>query len=166
MRRVLGRVMDAAGAASGADRARVVIVRRGRVAAIERFRHGMHYWLLPGGGVEEGETIAQAALREAAEELGVPVTLGSLRVLVHVEQRDGSWQRHWCFDASTEADDIAVVGGPEIGGPPEHGTYRAVWLDLDSIGSRDFWPSPPVRMVAANLGRWPAGMVEAWEPLS
>jgi 8-oxo-dGTP diphosphatase len=143
----------------------VLIVRHSRVALIERVRPGQHYWVFPGGGVEDGETIAAAALREAAEELGAEVTLGSLRVLVHVRQQDGSWQRQWCFDASTDTDEIAIVAGPELAAPAEDGTYQAVWLDLAQIAGRQIWPSAPARLLAVNRGRWPAGVVvETTEP--
>jgi len=57
----------------------VVIVQAGRVALIKRVRAGRTYYLFPGGGVEEGETPEQAAIREAHEELGVEVELGEPR---------------------------------------------------------------------------------------
>ncbi len=58
------------------SRARVGIVTDGRVALIKRMRAGRTYYLFPGGGVEEGETPEQAAIREAREELGADVELG------------------------------------------------------------------------------------------
>lgn len=156
----LALVMDAADAASGLDRTRVVIIRNGRVAAIERLREGRKYWVLPGGGVEAGETIRQAALRETAEELGLEVRLGPLRAVVYGLDAAGAVLRHWCFDASADSDDIAISGGPELISTPESGTYKAVWLDLGQLRVLPVWPSALARLIAATRGSWPHDVLE------
>lgn len=46
----------------------------GRIVLIER-RHAPSGWALPGGFVDVGETVEQAAVREAREETGLDVTL-------------------------------------------------------------------------------------------
>jgi 8-oxo-dGTP pyrophosphatase MutT (NUDIX family) len=35
-------------------------------------------WLTPGGGVDEGESLAETAVREAKEEVGLDITVGDL----------------------------------------------------------------------------------------
>ncbi len=162
--RRLSVVIGASGAAAGADRARLIVIRHGKVAVIERFRAGQHYFVWPGGGVEEGETIPAAARREAAEELGVAVTLGKLRAVIHAVRDDGSTLRHWCFDASTESGDIGIAGGPEASPSPEDGTYAAVWIDLRTLDPARVWPFALTRLIAANQGSWPAKVLELTDP--
>ena len=41
-------------------------------------REDFEVWCLPGGGVEDGETLAEGAIREAKEETGLDVELTSL----------------------------------------------------------------------------------------
>ncbi len=52
----------------------VVILRPGGVVLVER-RNPPLGWALPGGFVEEGESLEQAAVREALEETGLRVRL-------------------------------------------------------------------------------------------
>jgi 8-oxo-dGTP diphosphatase len=159
----IARRMQAAAQDSRSGRAGVIVIRDGRIALIERVRDGRQYWLLPGGGTEPGETPAQAAQREAEEELGVPVRLGPLRVLVHHPQADGTMLLHWYFGADIATDTIMVTG-PELEEPAESGSYTAVWLELSQIASRTVWPAGVARLVAANRGNWSGTVVELVEP--
>ncbi|ANB02479.1 NUDIX hydrolase [Ectothiorhodospira sp. BSL-9] len=68
-----------------------VIIRRepgdAHVLLIER-RHPPHGWALPGGFVDVGETVEQAAVREALEETGLEVSLEGLLGLYSDPGRD------------------------------------------------------------------------------
>jgi 8-oxo-dGTP pyrophosphatase MutT (NUDIX family) len=45
-------------------RAGIVLIKDNKVALIERYRAGSHYYSFPGGGVDEDESPEQAAIRE------------------------------------------------------------------------------------------------------
>ena len=140
------------------ERAGVLIIRSGRLALIERQWQGRRYWVIPGGGVEPGETVADAARREAEEELGVPVELGALRVRIDHREEGGSIQRQWYFDAAVRADDIRIAGPEKYS--PDRGIYSAVWIGLDELDVEAIHPSAVAQLIAQYHGVWPAPLVE------
>jgi 8-oxo-dGTP pyrophosphatase MutT (NUDIX family) len=51
---------------------RALVLYQGKVVLVRHRFHDRDRWYLPGGGVDNGEDAAQAALREAEEEAGIP----------------------------------------------------------------------------------------------
>jgi mutator protein MutT len=72
-----GGAVVCAGAVIRDDDGRLLLIRRGQPPAIGT-------WTLPGGRVEPGETPAEAARREVAEETGLTVSVGELLATVPV----------------------------------------------------------------------------------
>jgi 8-oxo-dGTP diphosphatase len=85
---------------------RVLIVRRGRLPS-----HGLY--TLPGGGVELGETLEQAVIREVREETGLdiePLALAGYRQVIMRDAR-GKIERHFVvlpFAARWIAGDVSL----------------------------------------------------------
>jgi ADP-ribose pyrophosphatase YjhB (NUDIX family) len=52
-------------------RVSAILQWQGRVLLCRQEKPGKEYWLLPGGGVEAGETLSEALRRELREELGI-----------------------------------------------------------------------------------------------
>ena len=69
-------------------RAGIVLIQENNVALIERHRAGLDYFVFPGGGVDEGETPEQAAVRETMEELGVEVAIRQKVAVVQLGQQE------------------------------------------------------------------------------
>jgi 8-oxo-dGTP diphosphatase len=113
-----------------------VIVETGRVALIERHRGGLHYFTLPGGGVEAGETFEEAAVREAREELGVDVALGELML----ELEYGGTQRFFSARRVGGTFGTGFVDEPKTRAPEKWGTYLAVWRPVDELPSLEVRP--------------------------
>ncbi|KAF0207602.1 MAG: hypothetical protein FD171_1661 [Actinobacteria bacterium] len=76
MKQLEGRAALAA-RASSRPRVRVaaVVVIDGKILLVRQRRTGEPYYLLPGGGVDAGETLAEALTREVREETGLDVAL-------------------------------------------------------------------------------------------
>ncbi len=134
------------------DRAGAVVRdAAGRSLWIRREHDGDTWWILPGGGVEPGETPEAAARRELLEETGLEVRLGGLgyRVLRH-----GRVQRYFAAEV------VRVVGaagtGPEYGADGQHRRGRATpeWLLPSEIATRRCLP-PPIAAALARGDAWP-----------
>jgi ADP-ribose pyrophosphatase YjhB (NUDIX family) len=60
-----------------------------------RETYGSTRWTLPGGGVHRGETLQDAALREAREEAGlIPNDDADIRLLGVFLKQEGQWRDH------------------------------------------------------------------------
>jgi 8-oxo-dGTP pyrophosphatase MutT (NUDIX family) len=58
-------------------------------------RPGVHYWFTAGGGLDEGESPADGAARELAEETGLVVDPSSLAGPVWHQVTDFPFEGHW-----------------------------------------------------------------------
>jgi len=118
------------------QRSGIILIERDELALIERHRVGRHYFAFPGGGVDEGETPEQAAVREAVEELGI---------LVEIKQKVAevffNGKTQFYFLAKKLSGEFGTGTGEEYGEyNPEHGTYQPVWMPLTDILNNNVLP--------------------------
>ncbi|MDX6284372.1 MAG: hypothetical protein QOH03_5443 [Kribbellaceae bacterium] len=127
-------------------RAGVVLLTDNGIAAIERIRDGMTYYTLPGGGVEDGETPQEAAVRESYEELGLIVRVDGLVAVINFR---GSTQYY--YRAEVLGGEFGTGTGEELASPAESkaGSYRAVWLEPRQLAVRDVRPASIAQALAA-----------------
>lgn len=114
-------------------RAQIVLLDGDRILLAEHARGDSSYWVLPGGGVEPGETPEQAAVRETLEETGLHVELDRL-LFVDGPRADGPV----CIRNPRYTYLARIVGGElrcgeAIGANETNGALSGVaWMPLDS----------------------------------
>jgi 8-oxo-dGTP diphosphatase len=125
-------------------RSAVIITEQGKVALIMRVNAGQRYFLFPGGQIEEGESLEQAAAREAQEELGLEVAVGRLTAIVTF-----CGNEQYYYEATVTAGDFGTGNGEELA-YDEHsatGSYTPVWLTLAEMGTHDVRPQCVVELL-------------------
>lgn len=98
-------------------------------------------WMIPKGGVEEGEDLAVCALREFEEELGSRPQ-GTPVPLCRIRQKGGKWVEVFLLEGDLDAERI-VSNHFEMEWPPKSGRLqsfpeadRASWFTLEEARSR------------------------------
>jgi 8-oxo-dGTP pyrophosphatase MutT (NUDIX family) len=119
-------------------RAGIILIHEGKLALMERHRQGRHYFAFPGGGVDEGETDEQAAIREAEEELGIKVEIVQKAATILREGR-----RDQVYFLVRWVDGKYGTGtGEEFDEVDEfNGTYNPVWMPMDDVLTQNVVPS-------------------------
>jgi ADP-ribose pyrophosphatase YjhB (NUDIX family) len=59
-------------------RAAVILMEGDRILLVKHSKSGKEYWVLPGGGVEEGESLVETAAREIKEETNLEIKVKKL----------------------------------------------------------------------------------------
>jgi 8-oxo-dGTP diphosphatase len=103
----------------------VVIALPGDRVVLVRRKHPPPGWALPGGFVDEGETLEAAAVREAREETGLDVTLVDLLYVYSDPRRDP--RRH-----TVSAVFLGRADGQPSGGDDAAEARAFEWRDLPS----------------------------------
>ena len=122
-----------------------VVVDNGRLLMVERSkRPGKGLWAVPGGRVERGETLPEAASREAQEETGLKVDVGDV---AWVGESIGPGQApEWHFlivdfwaagqGQPAAGDDAASTAWVPIAGLRQHPMVDTMYLLVDEL-----WPA-------------------------
>lgn len=90
-----------------------------------------NYYTIPGGGLEEGETVEEGTIREIKEEFGIDVKV--IKQLYYIEKEEMDEYFFLCEYISGE---FGTGDGPEFSGDPKYknrGTYTPEIIAKEEI---------------------------------
>lgn len=106
------------------------------------------FYLLPGGGLEDGESIKQAAEREILEETGYKVKAENEIYHVNEFVKGEDWKgRSICFFFKTRIEDE----NPEKPSTDDEGQIKEVeWISIDELDKYDVRPQSIVEQIKSK----------------
>jgi ADP-ribose pyrophosphatase YjhB (NUDIX family) len=127
-------------------RSAVVVFHEGRLLLMQQ--NGKPFWVLPGGTLEEGESIAECAVREMQEEVGMRVSLVGMLALSEFS------------DAKRHVVDVAFLGAYEAGASSWESPYpenidHVAWVSEAEFKALTLKPDCLQALITKN-----------WQPLS
>jgi 8-oxo-dGTP pyrophosphatase MutT (NUDIX family) len=111
------------------ERAFSAILSNGKIAMVKVDEKDRSYWTLPGGGIEEGESREEAAVREAMEEINLDIKI--VRFLFERKYAVGT---EYCYLAEPANGEQHIKLGydPEFD-ENEQVLKQAEWIQIDSL---------------------------------
>lgn len=114
-------------------RVAVCLTKGNRMLLVQHEKADRQYWLLPGGGLERGETIAQCAAREVEEETGYRVEPGRLLLTCEAIEPEGRHIVNLMYAGRITGGELAV-------GVDDSALRDAAWQPRDAIESLTMYP--------------------------
>ena len=142
--------------ASPVPRAVAVVERDGKVLVIRRHLDGRDYAVLPGGGIEDGETAEEAVVRELREECSLDGTVTELLLEGDHGGRPAFYYR------VTGVEGEPALGGDEASEQDESNQFHPMWASPKDLELMGLLPDGLTELVVGWL--WPLRVRAAESP--
>ncbi len=121
------------------NRVRAIIINNNEVLFIKRTKNGETKFVLPGGKVEENESLESAVIREVKEETSLQSEIASK--LTSITDNNNLTHHIYLFKyisgtpkIDSESPEITLELGMGV-------LYKPEWVDISEISNLNIWPN-------------------------
>lgn len=123
------------------NRVRAIIIQDSKILLIKRVKSEIVYWVIPGGEVEENETLEVALKRECLEELGIEVKVGPSVFEMDSLKMEIIGQREFFCLCTIIGGVLGSGDGPEYQRDAGYvGQFILEWIDMKNLLDYDLKP--------------------------
>ncbi len=130
-------------------RASGICIRDNKILLIHRInleleKEKQEYYVIPGGGVEDNETIEDAVIREMKEETSLDVTLGELFYELEDYDGQGKFLKYYAYICEYMSGEIKLEENSVEAVEMKDGLqfFNPVWFPLSEIKDIVLYPTP------------------------
>ena len=106
-------------------RVAAIIIKDNKILLIHRIKNSQEYYVFPGGGVKEGESLEEALAREIKEELTLDI-----KVFKQIFNLTNQGQEEYYFLVE-DYDGTPILNGEEKERMNENNQYYPVWVNIN-----------------------------------
>lgn len=110
-------------------RAAVVLNAGNEILLLHRIRYGKEYWVIPGGSMEQGESLLECAIREIREELECEIQESQLVYLYELENQGREETYYWCEIEKRYFE----ISGEEAARSNQDNIYIPQWIQVEEL---------------------------------
>ena len=114
--------------------ARGIVIHDDQILLMERWRPDMHYFSIPGGGIEKGETPEHTVVRELLEETTITVQV-QRKVL---EMRDGAFRHRIYLCEYVSGEPHLPDDAPEFLHMTQDNRFKPAWVPVAQLPELPF----------------------------
>ncbi len=124
---------------------RAVVIKDKKIALIERWNNGKHYFVLPGGKLEKGESDIDCVVREIKEELNIDIVPQKLIYDLVDFRRQGVFVVDWV------GGEVSKTDAEEYREDRVGGDYSPVLVELGKIKDINLVPTEMKQQLLCDL---------------
>lgn len=131
------------------ESSRIILFKENKLLLIYREREGEIYYVFPGGGVEEGETIEECAIREAKEELGIDISINK-----HVYNVKGEGIFQYLFLVNHNSGIVGTGDEEEYNPNRKSGLQKPIFIEINKLKELNIVSPPIIKQLIEDIEKF------------